>query len=78
VHDLCQVLHEAEVSAHRVSETGDLAELGQKGHLCSSLLVLVDEQRLVGLTHFLIVAGLVVLFVGDLYCEQSNSKLKLT
>jgi len=70
VHDLCQVLHEAEVSAHRVSETGDLAELGQKGHLCSSLLVLVDEQRLVGLTHFLIVAGLVVLFVGDLYCKQ--------
>jgi hypothetical protein len=26
----------------------------------------VDEQRLVGLTHFLIVAGLVVLFVRHL------------
>ena len=66
VHDLCQVLHEAEVRAHGVSETSYLAKLGQKRNLGPSLPVLVNKERLVGLTHFLIVAGLVVLFVRHL------------
>jgi len=66
MHDLGEVLHETEVCSHGVRKTGNLAKLGQKSNLSSGLAVLVNEQRLVGLLNILIVAGLVVLFVGDL------------
>lgn len=78
VHDLCQVLHEAEVRSHGVGETSYLAKLGQKGNLSTSLPVLVDKERLIGLTHFLIVAGLVVLFVRDLKSNVKKLESSLT
>lgn len=66
VHNLSEVLHEAEIGSHGICEPSHLAQLWQKCNLSPSLAVLVDEQRLVGLADFLIVAGLVVLLVGYL------------
>ena len=43
-----------------------MAEFWEEGDFSSGLPVLVDEQGLVELCDFLIVAGLVVLLVGNL------------
>ena len=69
VHNLGEVLHEAEIGSHGISEPSHLTQFWQKCDLSSSLAVLVNEQGLVGLVHILIVAGLVVLLVGDL-CDS--------
>ena len=66
VHDLGQILHEAEICAHCVCKTSELAELRNERNLVSSLPILVDQERLVGIGDVLIVAGLVVLLVADL------------
>jgi hypothetical protein len=42
VDDLSQVLHQAEVSSHRVSQASHLAKLRDEGNLNASLSVLVD------------------------------------
>ena len=42
VHNLCQVLHEAEVRSHSVGETCHLAKFGQKRNLSPGLPVLMN------------------------------------
>lgn len=66
VHDLSKIFHEPEVSTHSICKTSELAELRDQRDLISSLSILVDEQRLVGVGDVLIVPGLVVLLVADL------------
>jgi hypothetical protein len=66
VHDFCEIFHQAEISSHRIGETSHLAKLRDQSNLSAGLAVLVDEKWLIGLGDFLIVAGLVVLFVRDL------------
>lgn len=64
VHDLGQVLHEAEVGAHGVSQTCQLAQLGNEGDLVTRAAVLVDQEWLVHVVDVLVVASLVVLLVA--------------
>lgn len=64
VHDLGQVLHEAEVSAHGISQARQLAQLRNEGNLITRAAVLVDEQRLIHVVDVLVVASLVVLLVA--------------
>ena len=66
VDNLGEILHQAEVCTHGVSETSHLAEFWEEGNLSTSPPILVDEKGLVWLLDFLVVAGLVVLFVGHL------------
>jgi len=63
VHDDSEVLHEAEVSAHGISQARQLTELWDEGDLISSASVLVDEQRLIHVADTFIVASAVVLLV---------------
>lgn len=65
VHDLGKILHQAEVSAHGVSQTSQLTELWDERDLIACSAILVDEQRLVHVANVLIVAGLVVLLVAS-------------
>jgi|LauGreDrversion4_2_1035121.scaffolds.fasta_scaffold215846_3 hypothetical protein len=63
---LREVLHEPKVSSHCIREPCDLAKLRNESDLSACPLVLVNQEWLVGLSDLFIVAGLVVLFVGDL------------
>ena len=47
-----------------------MAEFRDESYLVSRLSILVDEERLVRVTDVLVVLGLVVLFVGDLFESQ--------
>ena len=67
VHDLCKILHDAEVRSHSISESSDTAELRKESNLSTSASIFVDEQWLVEFFNLLVVAGLVVLFIGYLY-----------
>ena len=66
VNDLGKILHQPEVSAHGICQTGELAELWDQSDLIARLAVLVDEERLVEILDILVVSGLVVLLVADL------------
>jgi len=76
VDDLCQVLHQSEVSPHAVSQTSDLTELRDQSDLIPSFPVLVNEKRLVGVIDVLIVPGLVVLLVAGLTRNNSQQILQ--
>ena len=43
-----------------------MAELWNQSDFCAGSSVLVNQKRLVGLLDFLVISGLVVLFVRDL------------
>lgn len=64
VDDLGEVLHEAEVGAHGISQARQLAQLGNEGDLITRAAVLVDEQRLIHVVDVLVVAGAIVLLVA--------------
>lgn len=64
VNDLRQVLHEAEVRSHGISQAGQLAELRDQGNFLPGASVLVDKQWLVEIADVLVVARLVVLTVS--------------
>ena len=64
VHDLGQILHEAEVGAHGISQAGQLAELGDQSDFVPRASVLVDQQWLVHVADVLVVASAVVLLVA--------------
>lgn len=64
--NLGEVFHESKVCSHLISETSKLTQLRNQSNFITSLSVLVDDQRLVDVTHILIVSGLVVLHVADL------------
>lgn len=66
VNDLGKILHETEVSTHRVSKPSQLTELRDESDLITRPSVLVDEQGLVGVVDLLVVLGLVVLTVAGL------------
>lgn len=66
VDNLGEILHQPKVSAHGISQTCELAELWDQSDLIAGLAVLVDEERLVGISDILVVPGLVVLLVADL------------
>lgn len=66
VDDLGKILHETEVSTHRVSQPSQLAQFRDESDLIARSAVLVDEQRLVGVVDGLVVLGLVVLSVAGL------------
>lgn len=66
MHNLCQVLHESEISAHGVSQTCNLAELGDEGNLNSSATIFVDQKWLVWILDLLVISGLIVLLVAGL------------
>lgn len=63
VHDHSEVLHQAEVSAHGVSQARQLTELWDESDLIPSASVLVDEQWLVHVADGFVVASAVVLLV---------------
>lgn len=63
VHDHCKVLHQAEISAHGISQARQLTELGDESDLISRASVLVDEQGLIHVADVLIVARTIVLLV---------------
>jgi hypothetical protein len=66
VKDNSKVLHQSEVSAHSISQAGELTQFRNKSDFVTSPSVLVDKERLVGILDLFIVAGLVVLFVACL------------
>lgn len=66
VHDLGQVLHQPEVSSHRIGQTRNLTQLWDKSDLQTCPPVFVDEQGLVGVLDLLIVLCLIVLGVAGL------------
>ena len=66
VHDHSQILHESEVGSHGIRESSQLTELRDESDLISSLPVLVDQERLVGICDVFIVPGLVVLSIAHL------------
>lgn len=75
VDDSRQILHETEVGTHCVCQTGELTELWDESDFISSLPVLVDEERLVGVSDVLVVSGLVVLsiaYLGALFVESGR------
>jgi len=43
VDDLSKILHESEVSPHRVSQSSELAQLWNESDLISSLAIFVDK-----------------------------------
>ena len=47
-----------------ISETSNIEKLGQERNLGPGLPTLVNYESLVGVTHFLIVASLLVLYVA--------------
>lgn len=64
--DLGEILHEAEVSTHGISESSELAKLWNQCDFVTSLPIFVDEERLVRIRDVLVVSGLVVLGVAHL------------
>ena len=66
VDDLSEILHESEVRPHLICQASHLAELWNQSDFCAGSPVLVNQKRLVGLLDFLVISGLVVLFVRDL------------
>ena len=64
VHDLSQILHQAEVSTHGISQARQLTQLWDEGDLIARSPVLVDEQRLIHVADVLVVARPVVLLVA--------------
>lgn len=78
VNNLREVLHETEISAHRVGESSELAQLGNQRNLVASPAVFVDEQGLVRIVDCLVVPRLVVLTVAGhspLLVESSFRRL---
>ena len=67
VDDLGEILHEAEVSTHGISEASELTELWDESNLITSLPIFVDEKWLVWIGDGLIVSGLVVVGVAHLF-----------
>ena len=61
--DTGKILHESEVGTHSICQSCELAELWHKCHFVACLPVLVDQERLVGVSDVLVVSGLVVLGV---------------
>lgn len=66
VNDLGQILHQAEISTHCISQTSDLTQFRNKSNFKTSTAVLVDQKRLVRVLDLLVVLGLVVLGVRSL------------
>lgn len=62
----CKILHESEVGTHSVCQTCELTELWHQSDFVACLPVLVDQERLVGVSDVLIVSGLIVLGVAHL------------
>jgi hypothetical protein len=66
VDDLSEILHETEVSTHRVSQSCQLTQFRDESDLSTCPSVLVDQQRLVGVDDTFVVLRLVVLTVAGL------------
>jgi len=64
VHDLCKVLHQAEVRTHSICKTCQLAELGDQRHLVAGAPVLVNQQGLIHVANGFVIASPVVLLVA--------------
>ena len=64
VQDLSKVFHKMEVCSHGISQSCQLAELGNQSDFVSSASVLVDEEWLVLILDGLVVASLVILHVA--------------
>lgn len=65
VHNHSEVLHQAEISAHGVSQARQLTELWDEGNLIPSASILVDEQWLVHVADVFVIASAVVLLIGS-------------
>lgn len=66
VSDLSQVLHQSEVSSHRIGQASECAELRDEERLSSSLPIFVHEERLLHVLDGLLVLSLEVVLEAHL------------